>query len=97
MPATIHVIARFIAKPGKEDQLKAVLIAMMPPTRRELACYQYDLLNNATDTREFCFVERWDGDSALDQHVASKHFKTGMTDLEDLVEGPPDIRRYTLV
>jgi len=97
MPATIHVIARFIAKPGKEDQLKALLIAMVPPARRELGCYQYDLLLNASDAREFCFVEKWDGNPALDQHVDSKYFKTGLTNVEDLVEGPPDIRRYTLV
>ena len=44
MAATVHVLARFAAQPGKEDALKAVLIALVPPTRRELGCYQYDLL-----------------------------------------------------
>jgi quinol monooxygenase YgiN len=97
MAATVHVVARFIAKPGKEDALKAVLLALMPPTRRELGCYQYDLLNNANEPREFTFVERWGSDKALDQHLATDHTKLMLDKVESLVEEPPDIRRYSIV
>ena len=97
MPATVHVLARFVAKPGKEDALKSALTALVPPTRRELGCYQYDLLNNTHEPREFCFVERWDGAKALDQHLDTGHVKTMLEKVEGLVEEPPDIRRYTLV
>ena len=97
MPATVHVIARFTAKAGKEDELKAVLTALVPPTRRELGCYQYDLLAEAADPREFCFVERWDDNEALDQHLETEHLKKALAAIEDLVATPPDIRRYTLV
>jgi quinol monooxygenase YgiN len=97
MPATVHVLARFTARPGKEDALRTVLNSMIAPTRRELQCYQYDLLVDASDPRQFCFVERWDGNAALDEHLATKHVKTALTQLEDLVEGPPEIRRYSLV
>ena len=97
MPATVHVLARYTARPGKEDALKAVLIGLVPPTRRELGCYQYDLLVDNSDPREFCFVERWDDDAALDQHLETSHLKKALTQIEDLVEAPPDIRRYTLV
>jgi quinol monooxygenase YgiN len=97
MPATVHVLARYTARPGKEDALKAVLIGLVPPTRRELGCYQYDLLVDNSDPREFCFVERWDDDAALDQHLETSHLKKALTQIEDLVETPPEIRRYTLV
>ena len=97
MPATVHVVARFVAKSGKEDALRTVLTALVPPTRRELGCFQYDLLNSAVDAREFCFVERWDSDKSLDQHLASAHVKTMLDKVEDLVERPPDIGRYRLV
>jgi quinol monooxygenase YgiN len=97
MPATINVIARVRAKEGKEDALKSVLLALVPPSRRELACYQYDLLQSTTDPREFCFVERWDGEGALDQHAKSDHVTKAGTQMTDLVEAPPDIRRYRLV
>jgi quinol monooxygenase YgiN len=94
MPATINVIARVRAKEGKEDALKSVLLALIPPSRRELACYQYDLLQSTADPREFCFVERWDGEAALDQHAKSEHVNKAGTQMADLVEAPPDIRRY---
>ena len=97
MPATVHVVARFVARSGKEDALRAVLTALIPPTRRELACYQYDLLVEAGDPRQFCFVERWDGPAALDQHLQTAHVQSALTQIEDLVEAPPDIRRYSLV
>ena len=97
MPATVHVLARYTARPGKEDALKAVLIGLVPPTRRELGCYQYDLHVDNSDARQFCFVERWDDEAALDQHLETSHLKKALTQIEDLVEVPPDIRRYTLV
>lgn len=94
MAATVHVVARFVAKAGKEDALKAVLTALIAPTRRELGCYQYDLLQNPLDATDLCFVERWEHTKAIDQHVDSAHFKDTLTKVEDLVETPPDIRRY---
>ena len=97
MPATIHVVARVRAKDGKEDALKAVLVGLIPPSRRELACYQYDLLQSTTDPREFCFVERWDGEAALDQHARSEHVAKAGAQMTDLVEAPPEIRRYRVV
>jgi quinol monooxygenase YgiN len=97
MPATVHVIARVRAKEGKEEALKAVLVALVPASRRELACYQYDLLQSAADPRDFCFVERWDGEAALDQHAKSEHVTRAGAQMADLVEAPPEIRRYKQV
>jgi len=97
MSASVHVVARYIAKPGKEEALKTVLTALIAPTRRELGCYQYDLLFNPLDPREFCFVERWESDKEVDRHGETKHLKTAITDVEPLVDVPPDIRRYHIV
>jgi quinol monooxygenase YgiN len=97
MPATVHVVARFVAKAGKEEALTQALTALVPPARRELGCYQYDLLINNTDARELCFVERWDGDKALDQHLESAHVKAMLRQVEGLLESPPDVRRFRLV
>jgi len=94
MAATVYVVARWVAKPGKEEELKNVLSALIAPSRRELGCYLYDLLRNPEDPRDFCFVERWENDKALDQHAASDHLKAGRAQAEDFAEGPPDVRRY---
>ena len=97
MAATVHVVARYIAKPGKEEEVKAVLMELIAPSRRELGCYQYDLLRNPADPREFCFVERWGSEKALDEHAASAHLKAARTQVEPLVEAPPDVRRYHIL
>ena len=97
MPATVHVVARYLAKAGKEEEVKAILMTLVAPSRREIGCYQYDLLRNSADPRDFCFVERWDGDKALDEHAASAHLKTARAPVEGLIEGPPDIRRYQIL
>lgn len=97
MAATVHVVARFLAKPGKEDRLKAVLTALIRPTRRELGCYQYDLLSNTVEPREFCFVERWEHDKALDTHLETEHVKVMLGDVADLLDEPPSISRYHIV
>ena len=97
MAASVHVVARFIAKAGKEDALKSVLTAAVAPTRRELGCYQYDLLTNPQNAREFCFVERWEHDKSLDQHLETPHVKSMLAQVEDLVDAPPDIRRYRIL
>jgi quinol monooxygenase YgiN len=97
MARTLHVIARLRAKEGKVDALKAALSNLIAPSRREIACHQYDLLQGTTDPREFCFVERWDNEQALDAHAATEHVKRAGEQIADLVEGPPDIQRFQQV
>lgn len=97
MAATVHVVARFLAKPGKEDEVKGILLALVAPSRREVECYQYDLLQNPADPCDFCFVERWGHDKALDQHGETSHLKAARAAVEGLVEAPPDVRRYRIL
>jgi len=97
MAASVHVVARFVAQQGKEDALKAALTASVAPSRRELGCYQYDLLVSPVDPREYCFIERWDGEASLDRHLETSHARHLIAELESLVESAPDIRRYRLL
>ena len=97
MPSTIHVIARMRSKTGKEEALKQALTALVSPSRRELSCYQYDLLQGITDSANFCFIERWDTEKALDSHAASEHVKRATEQIADLVESPPTIERFRIV
>ena len=97
MAASVHVVARYLAKAGKEDEVKGVLIALVAPSRRELGCYQYDLLVNPGDPRDFCFVERWEDDRAVDEHSETAHVKAARAQVAGLVEVPPDVRRYRIL
>jgi quinol monooxygenase YgiN len=97
MAATVHVVSRFLAKAGKEEALAKVLTALIAPTRRELDCYQFDLLENPAEARDFCFVERWGSEKALDRHLETGHVKATFAQVEGLLDADPDIRRYRIV
>lgn len=54
---TIHVVACFIALPNKVEELKAVLLELIEPTRQEVGAIKYELLQNQYDPTDFTFVE----------------------------------------
>ncbi|VXD25929.1 Antibiotic biosynthesis monooxygenase [Planktothrix serta PCC 8927] len=94
MTQSLRVVARVVALPDKVEALKAVLLALVEPTRQEAGCLQYDLLQNQEDLTDFTFVEEWESLQHLQSHLASVHLQKALTQIEGLVASPPDIRRY---
>jgi quinol monooxygenase YgiN len=92
--STIRVVARVIALPDKIEELKAVLLQIVEPTRQEEGCIQYDLFQNQTDPTDFTFVEEWTTKETLDKHLASEHIQTAVKKIDGLVATNPDIRTY---
>ena len=72
--AKVHVIARFVAREGKENQLRALLQGMLIPTRAESGCELYELYESDSRGR-FYLNETWESQAALDRHLATPHFK----------------------
>jgi len=88
--AEVRVIARAIARKGKEDQLKALLQGMLAPTHAEPGCRLYELYESEERGR-FYFYEVWDSRAALEQHVASPHYKHLEIIVMDLLEEPFEV------
>lgn len=70
----VHVIARFVAREGSENQLGALLKSMLAPTRAESGCEMYELYESDSRGR-FYLYETWASQAALDQHIATPHFR----------------------
>ncbi len=51
--AEVQVIARFVAREGKENQLRALLQSMLAPTRAESGCELYELYESDSWGRFF--------------------------------------------
>ncbi|MEH1901755.1 MAG: putative quinol monooxygenase [Nostoc sp.] len=94
---TIHVVARFIALPNKVEELKALLLELIEPTRQEAGVIKYELLQNQYDPTDFTFVEEWTSDEALNTHLDSPHLQALPAKLEGLVTAAPDVGRYHLL
>jgi quinol monooxygenase YgiN len=86
----VRVIARAVARKGKEDQLKELLQGMLAPTRAEPACRLYELYESGERGR-FYFYEWWENQAALEQHVASPHYKRLASIVPDLLEEPFEV------
>ncbi len=97
MSNTIRVVARVVAIPEKVDEVKAILIGLIEPTRQETGCMTYELLHNQAEPTDFTFVEEWFSKAALDTHLDSAHIAAASDKLEGLLAAEPDIRYYKLL
>jgi quinol monooxygenase YgiN len=69
----LTVVAYMKAAPGKRDELKAELEALIEPTSKEDGYVNYDLHQGIEDPDTFIFYENWESAAALDAHLATPH------------------------
>lgn len=97
MSKTIRVVAHIVALSEKVEEVKAILMRLVEPTRQENGCIQYQLLQNQADSTDFTFIEEWETADALDTHLATTHIATASAQLDGLIATEPDIRCYQLL
>ena len=95
--ASIRVVAQISALPDKVEEVKALLMGLIEPGRRDEGCLNYELLQNRADPTQFTFIEEWVSDAAIDAHLASAHIAAAMAKVPELVARGPDIQRYDLL
>ena len=69
------VIANAKVLPAATDAFVAAARACIAETRKEAGCLVYDLHRSVSDPQHFTFVERWESQAALDEHMNSAHLK----------------------
>jgi quinol monooxygenase YgiN len=93
----IVVVGSLKAKPGKEDETRDALVALVAPTHAEDGCILYALNQGVADPTRFAFVERWASQEQLDAHLASDHLAAVVAQADVLLSEPPDIVVYAAV
>lgn len=91
---TVHIVARFIARPECVDQLRTLLLGLLAPTRRETGCLRYDLLHNTAEPTDFTFVEEWADEATLAAHLQTAHLQAAVAQSQALLAAPLEVRRY---
>ena len=66
----INVIAELQAKPDHAAEVKAMLIALVEPSRSEDGCKGYHLLVSTKDPASFYTYEEWTSEEKLNAHLA---------------------------
>jgi quinol monooxygenase YgiN len=93
----LRVLARVSAQEDRVEQVRAILIGLVDPTRREPGCLTYQLLQSRSDPNDFVFVEEWENATAEQAHFSTAHLKDALVKLTGHLAAEPDIRRYSVV
>ncbi len=82
----LTVIAHMRARPGKEDELRRELTALVEPTGQEDGFVNYDLHESLEQPGTFYLYENWESPDHLDDHLAAPHLTRFAGLLGDLVD-----------
>ena len=82
----LTVIAHMRAAPGKRDELRAALEALVEPTSREKGYVNYDLHQGIEDPDRFFFYENWESDADLDAHLDAPHLRDFAARIPELLD-----------
>ena len=88
---TITVVATFVARPGKETELRNALVGLVSPTRQENGSLNYDLHVSPENPGKFLFHENWTTKDALVAHLQTPHVQAVLPRVEELCSEPPAI------
>ncbi len=81
----INVIAEIRAKVGSETVVRAALVALVAPTRKEDGCKEYRLHVDKTDPHSFYTYEEWSSEASLQEHL--RGVQPALEQLKPLLNG----------
>ena len=81
----LTIVARIEANTGKVDLVKAELLKLIPITREESGCIQYDLHQDNDNPAVFLFYENWESRELWQTHMNNTHLTEYMTATEGAV------------
>ncbi len=85
MADQVVVVATFVAKPDRADEIEQFGREVVAPTHGEDGCVKYALHRDTSDPNTFVLVEVWRSQEDLDQHFAQPHMAL-VAELQDAIE-----------
>ncbi len=82
----ITVAAKIVTKKDSVEAVKAELLKLIPPTRKESGCIEYTLHQDNSDPSIFLFYETWESITSIEKHIKTYHYKAYVKALEGLLE-----------
>ena len=74
----LTILAQITAEPGKEALVRAELERLVPMTRAEAGCLQYDLHVDNENPGFFVFYENWESRELWQTHMNAPHLAAYM-------------------
>jgi len=76
--STLTIVANIHANPDQIDLVKAELEKLVPITRAEKGCIQYDLHRDNENPAHFMFYENWESRELWQTHMNAPHLAVYM-------------------
>jgi len=86
MTKTVKIVATLVARPGKIDQLKDLLLAMVAPSRAEPGNLRWDIWQDQAERSRFVLDELYEGETSVTAHRQTPHFTNYLSRINDLAE-----------
>jgi len=93
----ITLTARFVAAPGKADELRAELLALVPQTRSEPGNIDYHCHEDPASPGTFLFYENFVNQAALDEHAAKPYIQQLLAKVDTLCAEPPVLTPWKML
>ena len=84
--AKLTIVANIHAKADKVDLVKAELLKLIPITRAEEGCIQYDLHQDNENPSHFMFYENWETRELWQTHMNAPHLAAYLAATDGAVE-----------
>jgi quinol monooxygenase YgiN len=81
----LTIVANIIAHSNQVQLVKSELEKLVPITRGEQGCLQYDLHQDNTNPAHFVFYENWESRELWQTHMNAPHLAAYMTNTEGAV------------
>jgi quinol monooxygenase YgiN len=88
---TLTVVAQVKAQPGKEAEVRQLLLSLVAPSRKDAGCLDYDLHQATDNPTMFLFHENWTSKAHLDAHLQKPDLQAVLAKVAKLVAEPPQI------
>ncbi len=82
----IKIMATLLAKPGKAEELEALLFAMAPECRMEPGNLRWDVWRDQAKADRYVLDELYIDNAAVAAHRETPHFKNYLASIHDLAE-----------
>ncbi|MEO0533385.1 MAG: putative quinol monooxygenase [Cyanobacteria bacterium P01_A01_bin.123] len=82
----LTITGNILADPNQIDLVKAELEKLVPITRAEAGCLQYDLHQDNENPAYFLFYENWESRELWQTHMNAPHMAAYMATTEGAVE-----------
>lgn len=93
----VTVFARMKAKDGMDENVRKELISLVPQTRSEASCINYDIHQAVDDKSLFMFYENWCSKKDLDKHLEMPYLKSFLEKADEILAEPVDVTLWEMI